>query len=904
MANPQQELDKIKAQIEGLKQQLGGKDGIDVVNIKDLATAKTLLRGLQDEADDLARSFGDMASTLANIVGELSKSDTATKSATKAYKGLVSIAQKMQYEEEGIYAYNVKQLDTLHKQAQAHKVKLETAVGNLTLAEQATTEGQALLKALEDQYAIENDLIKAIEKRLILEKKVEKTFGATGALIEGSSKLLSTMGFGHLSTELSELGDKLKAELRDELEKSGDEANKLALSFKYMGKGLAGSAKIFADGLTDPLFIVGKVLDTYLEINKASVDLQRLTGQNAVKFENIGANAASLKDTLETMSELTLRTGKNAQNIFSSKVIGQAAALKTTMGLTAEEAGGIAIMSQTSGKSVDDITESVVATTSAFNGANRSAVSQGQILRDVANTADSIKLSLGNNDIAITKAAASARRLGMDLGRVDQIASSLMDFEDSIGKELEAELLTGKELNLEKARELALTNDLAGLGEELFKNSSDIAEFGKMNRIQQESYAAALGMSRDELAKVAYQKGLDLKMTDEQAAKAAGVNAEEMKRVAVQENFAKALEKIAGALAPILDIVGDILSMPLVPYLILGAAAVSKIGGGLIGTVKSMGSLAKGALDFVKNLNMKGIGDFFSGLKGKLGDLKGAFKDGFAGKVQEKVAGGATDTLADKAKDKLSDKAGDTAGGLVDKAKDAVAGKAEELGDKVGGVGDKTKTLNKGAGEGIKGFFQALGQGFVAFAQAMAIQTPIGPVGLIMAAALATITISIIGLGFALKLAAPGIAAFGTVVTAAFAGIAGLITAVSDGFVKIIGAVSMDNIGPMMLLGPALFGIAAGLSAVAFAGLAAIPAIGGLVLLAAVAPKLASIGIGGEKKSAEKAKGKGEGSDLEKKIEQLITAINKGHIVNVKLDKKVLAQASIRYIPEEVTATK
>jgi hypothetical protein len=77
-----------------------------------------------------------------------------------------------------------------------------------------------------------------------------------------------------------------------------------------------------------------------------------------------------------------------------------------------------------------------------------------------------------------------------------------------------------------------------------------------MNRIQQESYAAALGMTRDELAKIAYQKGLDLKMTDEQAAKAAGVNAEEMKRVAIQENFAKALEKIAGAVAPILDLVG------------------------------------------------------------------------------------------------------------------------------------------------------------------------------------------------------------------------------------------------------------------------------------------------------------------------------------------------------------
>jgi hypothetical protein len=446
MANPQQELDQIKAQIEKLKQQLGGKDGIDVVNIKDLATAKTLLRGLQEEADDLAASFGDMASTLASIVGELSKSDTATKSATKSYKGLVSIAQKMQYEEEGIYAYNVKQLDTLHKQAQAHKTNLESAAKRVKLEGDTSTEAQAILKAYEDNLKIENDLIKAIEKRLKLEKQVEKTFGATGALIEGSSKLLSTMGFGHLSSELSELGDKLKAELRDKLKESTTAAERLGLSFKYMAKGLAGSAKIFADGLTDPLFIVGKIFDTYLEINKASVDLQRLTGQNAVKFENIGANAASLKDTLETMSELTKQTGKNAQNIFSSEVLGQAAALKTTMGLTAEEAGGIAIMAQTSGKSVDDITESVVATTSAFNGANRSAVSQGQILRDVANTADSIKLSLGNNDVAITKAASAARRLGMDLGRVDQIASSLMNFEDSIGKELEAELLTGKNL--------------------------------------------------------------------------------------------------------------------------------------------------------------------------------------------------------------------------------------------------------------------------------------------------------------------------------------------------------------------------------------------------------------------------------------------------------------------------
>ena len=875
------EFNKLKA---------SGKD----VN-KLLQAMDATLDGVKSKGQDINSTFGDLVTTLKNITSEFSNSNSAAKDVTKSYKGLVSVAQKMQYEEEGIYAYNVKQLKALKDRTSALTIDLNEAMTRMTHEEKLEMYGANYVELLQDRLKAETALNKKIEDRLTLEKKVEKTFGATGALIEGSSKLLSTMGFGHLSTELSELNDKLKSDLRDELEKSGDEANKLALSFKYMGKGLAGSAKIFADGLTDPLFIVGKVLDTYLEINKASVDLQRLTGQNAVKFENIGANAASLKDTLETMSELTLRTGKNAQNIFSSKVIGQAAALKTTMGLTAEEAGGIAIMSQTSGKAVDDITDSVVATTSAFNGANRSAVSQGQVLRDVANTADSIKLSLGNNDVAIAKAASAARRLGMDLGRVDEIAGSLMNFEDSIGKELEAELLIGKELNLEKARELALNNDLAGLSEELFKNSSDIAEFGKMNRIQQESYAAALGMTKDELAKIAYQKALDNNMTEEQAAKAAGVNAEEMKRVDIQQNFAKALEKIAGALAPILDLVGDLLSVPLAPYILLGVAAVSKLGGGLMGTVRSMGSLARSTLDFVKNLNMKGIGEFFSGLKGKLGDLKGAFGEGFAKKVQEKAA----DT-GGSITEKLSDKAADKGEGLVDKGLDKVAGGAEQAGDKIAGTQDKLKNVK--AGTGVKDFLTNLGKGLEALAKSF---KAIGIQGFgYIALGMAILTGAAIGLGYALKLAAPGIEAFGTVVTAVFAGLATLVTAVADGFVKLLGAVTMDNIGPMLLLGPALFGIAAGLGAVAFAGLAAIPAIGGLVLLASVAPALASIGIGGEKKSAGEAKGKSEEGGmaaLEAKFDTLIALVKQGTTIN--LDGSKIATSVNRNLPRVQTST-
>jgi hypothetical protein len=698
---------------------------------------------------------------------------------------------------------------------------------------------------------------KALELDLDQVKQIEKKIGLTGKLAQSLNKI---PGIGQFLK-----ADEIEVAMRKVAAEGGGR-------FKTMGVAASMVGKQLVDGLTDPLFIIEEIFTTYLAINKASVEVQRLTGQNAVTAAGWNTSLASAKDFLETISELTAQTGRNAQNVFSKDVLSGAAELKVTMGLAADEAGGIAIMAQTSGKSVNNITKSVVATTSAFNKANRSAVSQGVVLRDVAKTSDSIKLSLANNPESLAKAASAAARLGMSLQDVDNIASSLLNFEESISNELEAELLIGKDLNLEKARELALSNDLKGLGDELFKNSADIHEFGKMNRIQQEAQAKALGMSRDQLAKVAYQRALDANMTEEQAAAAANVNAEDMKRISAQENFAKALEKIAGAVAPILDVIGNILSLPLVPHLIMGALLVGKIGGGLLGSATAMGSLAKGTLDFVKNLNMKGVTDFFGGLKDKFGAIKEAAGEGFAGKVQDKVkdAGG---SITEKISDKVQDKVGDKISGVADKAAEA---------------NDKVKP---GAGAGIKSFFTSLGQGFVSFAQAMAVPTPLGPVGLVMAVSLAAITASIIGLGYAFGIAAPGIEAFGKVVSAAFAGLAVVVTAIADGFVKLMGAVTMENIGPMLLLGPALFGIAAGLGALSIAGFMAIPAIAGLVTLAAVAPALTTLATavsGATGGSVGESKTKAEEGSLaavEAKLAELITVVKAGGTVYLDSNK-------------------
>ena len=389
----------------------------------------------------------------------------------------------------------------------------------------------------------------------------------------------------------------------------------------------------------------------------------------------------------------------NAQNMFSKETLQGAANLKVEMGLAANEAGNLAILAQTSGTSVSDLTDSIVDTTSEFNASNRSAVSQGQILRDVGNVSDGIRASFAGNTEALVKGAAAARRLGMEIGELDNIASSLLDFESSIEAELEAQLLTGKNINMAKARELALSNDLAGLGEELMKNSSDIHEFGKMNRIQQEAQAKALGMSRDQLAKVAYNRALELGMTEDQAAAAANVNAEDMKRITAQENFAKAIEKITTAISPILNIIADILSMPMVPYLLMGAVAAKKLGGSVLGAVQGIGGLVGG----IKNVGggfkdaMKAAGGFGKFIQNKLmgNKIGGQFLKGGG-----RAAKGARAGIFGK-------------GGMFEKVGGAF--KKGKIGDKaadsIKGTADKTKSVKPEQGGGIKQFLKGLGDG-------------------------------------------------------------------------------------------------------------------------------------------------------------------------------------------------
>ena len=79
---------------------------------------------------------------------------------------------------------------------------------------------------------------------------------------------------------------------------------------------------------------------------------------------------------------------------------------------------------------------------------------------------------------------------------------------------MEASMLIGKQLNFNKARELALSGDIAGAAADVMKQVGGQAEFEKLNVLQRKALADSIGVSVDELSKMAKGGEMKLKAPD------------------------------------------------------------------------------------------------------------------------------------------------------------------------------------------------------------------------------------------------------------------------------------------------------------------------------------------------------------------------------------------------------
>ena len=323
--------------------------------------------------------------------------------------------------------------------------------------------------------------------------------------------------------------------------------------------GLAEKAVDFVNALkANPMVLIASaivgLIKMMLEVGNAAAEIGRNLGVGAKEarainqsFNSIASNSKDFTQTAakigQAMNLINEGLGTSA-TLFGGALLDTMSTLQNRMGLTADATFGLYQAASLSGKSMEETYLSAFATSAEVGKQTGILLNHKSILEETGKTTGQIRAQLGGSSDAIQSAIARARVFGMELKEVAAAGKQLLDFEQSISAELEAELITGKQLNLEKARLAALTGDYELLTEEINANVGDFSEFSKLNVLQQEQLARAVGMEADQLSNVLMKRANLDQLAQEAENRGERELANNYMQLSLQQKFNAALEKL------------------------------------------------------------------------------------------------------------------------------------------------------------------------------------------------------------------------------------------------------------------------------------------------------------------------------------------------------------------------
>jgi hypothetical protein len=634
-----------------------------------LSELKIGLEEARDMMMDWADGIGEIERGFKAILDEVKATSNSFNSAKRNLTSLSSISSQIRDHQLGINQLSSKQLTQL-------KSKLDSELKSLSINNEGLKQQQKDLEAkksrtklstqeqqqlnrinillnntnalLQDQDSLQKQLNDKLEEEIHSRETIEKKLGVAGGLLRGISKI-------PILGDLVDTNEALQvAEGTIETTESG--VRGLGAAFKNLGKqamsGLLNTANLLQFAVVE-LVLALKATDDGAgdmakKMNLTYTEALRVRGELGTIAGISGDAALNTKNLQESYMAVGQALGSNAmlnqQDLITMTKLTQQA------GLTHDELMGIEKLSLVNGKTLEQNTKEILGGAKVYASRNKLILNEKQILREVNNASASLKLTLGGSAEQVAIAAAKTKQFGLNLEQAEKIAQSLLNFESSIEAELSAELLTGKNLNLEKARLLALNGDIAGASAEIANQVGKSSDFAKMNVIQQESLAKAAGMTRDELAQSLMDREALAKLSAVEGASAQEKFNNLVKQVGLekakkqlgdealanqfaqqntQERFTQSIEKlkelfiqlaepILQIVSPFADLVSNIL--PLINVVLQPAIAALRVIGSLIsGIVKLITLDFSGAMDTLSPSNLfKGYTDLFSATKNKI----------------------------------------------------------------------------------------------------------------------------------------------------------------------------------------------------------------------------------------------------------------------------------------------
>ena len=423
---------------------------------------------------------------------------------------------------------------------------------------------ESQLNTLRDQKA-EYDEIESFAKQ------IDDNMGVAGKATEGLGGVLDKIGAGDIGKKLG-LDDAIKGGRKEAAKlagTAGEGMSPISKQLKVAGKMIGTMGKSLAKAL-GPIAIIAELVKGMMQADEQTKELGRsmvMTKNESRKFSaNISAAARSNYQmgitgtkVLENITKVNKQFG--FINEFSGETLVSMTKLTYTLKIGAEEAGNLAAAAEATGVNFEDNYKNILAASYELQQQAGTQVDLRAVLEETGKVTGQIRANFGGNTVEIAKAVTNARLLGTEMGIIAAAGKQLLDFESSISKELEAELLIGRDINLERARAAALTGDQVALQNELAREMGSFEDFTKMNVIQQEALAGAMGMSADQIADMLFNQETMNKSAKELRALGKDELANRLEQKSAQDKMNAAMAELkqvfvdlGTALSPILNV--------------------------------------------------------------------------------------------------------------------------------------------------------------------------------------------------------------------------------------------------------------------------------------------------------------------------------------------------------------
>jgi hypothetical protein len=733
------------------------------------------------------------------------------------------------------------------------KLKAEYDLNQLILKS-----AQANLIVEKSGLDIKNNLVAELQSQSSVSSKIESLNTSIDKL------LLEQVKSG---TDVNEKLIERLSSTKDVLKQHQKEAKLMDAQKAYLAERKKGLKNIF--GITSD--IEDAVLNgTFkaLAMNKAfenigaSVSRMGDSVQDSVKNLGLsGASAMELQGNIEQArfsmtgllygSEAVAASGKAIAEKYGSASMATADLIEgvtqlSSLGLDASEATDLASVFKSAGVEATEV-KGVISDIAKKEGISAKKAMEGmsgQMSQLVGKSEAQLK--------TIIKSNAQLVKQGTTLAQIEDISNNMLDIETSLKAGAKARMMLGRDMNTTAVRDASMALQSARsdderaaarkkISEEILKGVGGMEEFAQMTMKEKEVAAAAYGMSRDELSTMMEKKKVNDEMVaqyGDQAEFMQGVIGGAKQAAAATADFVIELGKAAAKMVVMNVMQGKGTGLK---NLIPGMGGKGGGGGGQTDLSNSEAKPTKASQG-----SGKGLKSLAGGLKamgsGKV--LAGIFNMALAGPALL-LSLPAIPFLLFMGKVKLKALKDNFTGlgrGLSQMTQAAVGALVLLLAIPALALGMLAIPFLlfmsiPGLGAALTTNFAGLAAGLAAFGNpATAVFVLIG-IGL-----LAALGVAMIPFAYSLSLLSPLVEAFGNIFIGVFAAIPPIITAVADGLVNMMNAVTMENVGAMLLLGPALMGVAFGLAAIGMMGVPGLLALTGLgAVTVLLAPTLMGI---------------------------------------------------------------